>query len=229
MTTDLSEKITVLMYREMSDLGPLIVKKKCKDIGLDPENIKTEDLILVSKAISEAMASFGADKAKRIYHEISKLHDMEKMVVKEENLSKKVEGFLSLGDSARFSGEHEKAIEYYNRVLALKETPEGKAFVARANCMIGTSLNLKNEPKNALAHFKKALEGGGTLEEGLQAMAHRGIGYSHWRVGDFDVTKVSYDIALKHAIKLMARAFSLRDECCLESSTITISNVIVFL
>jgi tetratricopeptide (TPR) repeat protein len=199
MTTDLSTKITGLMYREMSDLGPLIVKKKCKDVGLDPENIRTEDLILVSKAISEAMASFGADKAKRIYHEISKLHDLEKMVNKEENLAKKVEGFLSLGDSARLSGEHEKAIEFYNRVLALKDSPEGKPHAPKANCMIGTSLILKNEPKNALAHFNKALEAGDALGEDILAMAHRGIGYSHWRVGDFDITKANYELALKHA------------------------------
>ena len=202
MATNLSVRINGLMFREMSDLGPLIVKKKCKDVGLDPENIRTEDLILLSRAISEAMSSFGADKAKRIYHEISKLHDMERMVSKEENLAKKVDGFLSLGDSARLSGEHEKAIELYNRVLALKDTPEAKPHLAIAYCMIGTSLNLKNEPKNALAYFAKVMETGGAKTDDLLAMTYRGIGYSHWRQGDYEIARQNYDLALNHAEKV---------------------------
>ncbi len=74
MPTELSKKIEEIMTREMGQLGKFIIKKQCKDLGVDPENIKKEDLPKISKALGKVMITFGgAEKGKRIEMEIRRL------------------------------------------------------------------------------------------------------------------------------------------------------------
>ncbi len=44
MTSQISEKIYNIMGREMGHIGKFIVQKQCKDLGVNPEDIKPEDL-----------------------------------------------------------------------------------------------------------------------------------------------------------------------------------------
>ncbi len=74
MPTELSKKIEEIMTREMGQLGIFIVKKQCKDLGIDPENIKGEDLPQLAKVLGKVMITFGgAEKGKRIEMEIRNL------------------------------------------------------------------------------------------------------------------------------------------------------------
>jgi hypothetical protein len=74
MPTEISRKVHNIMAREMGSMGKFIINKQCKNIGLDPEEIKKEDLRRLSKAIGEVMISFGGrTKAVKIEEEIKKL------------------------------------------------------------------------------------------------------------------------------------------------------------
>ena len=74
MPTELSKKIEEIMTREMGQLGKFILKKQCKDLGIDPENIKEDNLPQIAKALGKVMVTFGGEeKGRRIEMEIRKL------------------------------------------------------------------------------------------------------------------------------------------------------------
>ncbi|MFH0815200.1 MAG: hypothetical protein V1934_00045 [Methanobacteriota archaeon] len=74
MTSELSRKLQNVMSREMGQLGKFIVQKQCKDLGIDSEEIKPENLPQLAKAFSKVMVTFGGEaKAQNIEREIRKL------------------------------------------------------------------------------------------------------------------------------------------------------------
>lgn len=74
MTSEISRKVQNIMAREMGQLGKFIIQKQCKDLALDPEELKPENLPVLSKALGKVMLSFGGDmKAQAIEREIKKL------------------------------------------------------------------------------------------------------------------------------------------------------------
>ncbi|NPA74517.1 MAG: hypothetical protein GXO25_00325 [Euryarchaeota archaeon] len=74
MATEYSQKIEEIMTRELGQLGKFVIKKQCRDLGIDPENIQAEDLPKVAKAMGKVMVTFGGpDKAKKIEREIRHL------------------------------------------------------------------------------------------------------------------------------------------------------------
>ncbi|MCX8173595.1 MAG: hypothetical protein N3F63_03170 [Thermoplasmata archaeon] len=74
MTSPISEKVYNIMGREMGHIGRFIVQKQCKDLGINPEDIKTEDLPKIAKALGDVMKTFGGeDKGKAIEAEIRRL------------------------------------------------------------------------------------------------------------------------------------------------------------
>ena len=58
MSSELSQMINQIMSEEMGELGPHIVRKQCKDIEVNPEDIRKEDLPRVAKVLSEVMVTF---------------------------------------------------------------------------------------------------------------------------------------------------------------------------
>ena len=74
MPTELSRKIEEIMTRELGQLGKFIIKKQCKDLGIDPENIKEENLPQLAKVLGKVMVTFGGEeKGRKIEMEIRKL------------------------------------------------------------------------------------------------------------------------------------------------------------
>jgi hypothetical protein len=74
MTSELSRKLQSVMAREMGQLGKFIIQKQCKDLGIDSEEIKPENLPQLSKALFKVMVTFsGEAKAQNIEREIRKL------------------------------------------------------------------------------------------------------------------------------------------------------------
>jgi hypothetical protein len=74
MASELSKKVEEIMTRELGQLGKFVIKKQCKDLGVDPENIQPEDLPRIAKAMGKVMITFGGpEKAKSIEMEIRKL------------------------------------------------------------------------------------------------------------------------------------------------------------
>ncbi len=74
MPTEISRKVHNIMAREMGSMGKFIINKQCKNMGLDPDEIRKEDLRRLSRAIGEVMIAFGGRaKAVKIEEEIKKL------------------------------------------------------------------------------------------------------------------------------------------------------------
>ena len=74
MTSEYSEKVKEIMTRELGQLGIFVIKKQCKNIGIDPDNIKKEDIPQIAKALGEVMKTFGGpEKGMLIEREIRRL------------------------------------------------------------------------------------------------------------------------------------------------------------
>ncbi|MEM3396312.1 MAG: hypothetical protein QW620_05695 [Thermoplasmata archaeon] len=74
MTSQISEKVYNIMGREMGHIGRFIVQKQCKDLGINPDDIKPEELPKIAKALGDVMKTFGGEeKGKAIEAEIKRL------------------------------------------------------------------------------------------------------------------------------------------------------------
>ena len=71
---DLYEKLVEIMTREMGTLGKFIVKKQCTENGINPDNIRKEDLPVLANALYKVMLTFGGqEKAEKLKKEILSL------------------------------------------------------------------------------------------------------------------------------------------------------------
>jgi len=202
MPSEISQVIYDLMSGEMGELGPHIVRKQCKDLGVDPDDITKGDLPRVARTLSEVMVSFGHEEARKIYLAINKLQNLETIVEGEKDGRRKMEGFLDLGDFARFSGEYSKAKGYYQKLLRLSQESGDNALSARANTMLGILSNDTNEPAKAIGLFMIALDISLPLDDSENlALTYRGLGYSNWRLGKYVESLKLYNMALKHSAR----------------------------
>ncbi len=74
MPSEYSVKIEEIMTRELGQLGKFVIKKQCRDLGIDPENIKEQDIPKLARVLGKVMLTFGGEeKAKQVEMEIRRL------------------------------------------------------------------------------------------------------------------------------------------------------------
>lgn len=74
MSSELSKKVEEIMTNELGQLGKFVIKKQCMDLGIDPDNIKKEDIPKLARALGKVMITFGGeDKAKEVEMKIRRL------------------------------------------------------------------------------------------------------------------------------------------------------------
>ena len=74
MVTQYSKKIEEIMTRELGQLGTFVIKKQCRDLGIDAENIQKGDILKVARALGKVMVTFGGEeKARKVEMEIRRL------------------------------------------------------------------------------------------------------------------------------------------------------------
>ncbi len=74
MPSEYSAKIEEIMVRELGQLGKFVIKKQCRDLGIDPDNIRDVDIPKLAKALGKVMVTFGGEeKARDIELEIRRL------------------------------------------------------------------------------------------------------------------------------------------------------------
>ncbi len=74
MSSELSKKVEEIMTNELGQLGKFVIKKQCRDLGIDPDNIKKEDIPKLARALGKVMITFGGeDKAKEVEMKIRRL------------------------------------------------------------------------------------------------------------------------------------------------------------
>lgn len=58
---------------EMGDAGKYLLKRQCKQIGIQFDSIEHEDLPVVSLKLYEVMLFFGRDRANNVYERVRHL------------------------------------------------------------------------------------------------------------------------------------------------------------
>ncbi len=75
-TLDLNKELTLLLEKELGATGKFVLKKQCKDIGIEPEDITIEHLQSLSEKIFNVMKRFvGESKARKICNGILEYRD----------------------------------------------------------------------------------------------------------------------------------------------------------
>ena len=74
MTSEVSKKLQTLMAQEMGPMGAFIITKQCKNLGLNPDELKVADLPQLAKSLYEAVFVFtGEEKGRRIQEQVRKI------------------------------------------------------------------------------------------------------------------------------------------------------------
>lgn len=74
MTSELSTKIRYIMDREIGLMSEYIIKKQCKDLDIDPDNIGPDDARKLAVVFESVIGIFGGtEKAMRVKMEIRRL------------------------------------------------------------------------------------------------------------------------------------------------------------
>ena len=203
MAKELTEQIFTIMEREMSDIGNFIVKKQCMLIGADPEDIQPRDLPELASNLSEVMRTFGGyEKARKIYSEIKKLENLDKVVEEEESEEKRNKMLEDLGRTCIFAAEWDKAFEYFNKLLSEAELNKDNAKISRYLRRMGFIHQERSEFNQALEYYERALEAAEEIDDSLTiGQACNRIGGIYWNKGNYDLAKEFLEKAIKHAMK----------------------------
>ncbi len=73
MTSELGVKLGYILRREIGDMGHFILKKQCRSMELEMDDISLKDLPTLSEGIGRVLQSFGPETTKRVQEDISKL------------------------------------------------------------------------------------------------------------------------------------------------------------
>lgn len=196
----LSQKVEELMESEMGELGRYIVRNQCNKAGIDPEKINKGDLPRLSRLLSETMATFGPDKARRVSDGMGKLANLEAIVDGEKEPAKQMEGYYSLGELSRLCSDFEKSTLYFERLLEMSVEAGDQHMRALAHYGIGMVRSDMSDNFLALDSFERGLAIAEKLEDGLlMARLFYGIGRCHLRRGDYEKAKRHYTKSLEMA------------------------------
>jgi len=192
--------INRVMQQEMGQKGLEIVEKQLSAMNLEPKAIEIEHIPAVAKSISEAVVAVSTrEQAKKVYWELLKLLDIEKIVDGTEDPLLKAAQLADLGDAASCAGEWVKALEYYRQIADTAAPGSGPL----AEIKEGELHASMNEQDEAREHFGKAAqiakENGNFI---MEAMALRGIGYTCWRTGDFPEAIERFSKAISVALQV---------------------------
>ena len=171
----------------MGEVGRYIVRNQCGKIGIDPEKIRKGDLPKLSQLLSETMATFGADKARRVKEGISRLHSLEAIVDDEKDPARQMEGLYSLGELSRLCSDFDTALTYFERLADLSSDFGNQHKRALSYLGIGMVRNDMSDGFMALDSFERALELANKIGDRLLlARIYYGIGRCHLRKGDYE-------------------------------------------
>ncbi len=203
MPKSLSVEVAKIMTSELGDMGPFIIKKQCKDLDIDPDNIPASSLPALANALSGSMKLFGTDKAKNLYNKILKLKDLEKMVDGEADTTQKLDDLLHLASMGSNAGDWGAAGKYYDEALALSIELGEKEKEARIHRSIAGHVLRSGDYKSADKHLKESLAIAKELDNQKEMVETlRGLGNAHWRKGEYENALGYLDDALHRAQKL---------------------------
>ncbi len=220
VSKELSKQIFTIMEREMGDIGGFIVKKQCMLIGSDPNNIEPPDLPKLASNLSEVMRTFGGyEKARKIYSEIKKLENLDKVAEGEKSEEKRNRMLEDLGMTCIFSAEWDTAFEYFNKLLGAAKTSKDPVQISRYLRKLGFIHQERSEFDQALEFYENALE---AAEEAKDAQS---IGQACNLIGGIYWNKGNYEQASQYLEKALEFALKAEDKKILGSAHIGLGNI----
>ena len=117
----LYDEVLRIMEEELPEIGPYMLKKQLKDLGIDKEEIEVEDIPRISRALSEASAMFGKERSKEIARRIEKVSKVSTAIKSEKNSVKKLDMLMEMAKSRYMTGESEEAVKLFEEALELSK------------------------------------------------------------------------------------------------------------
>jgi len=192
------------MAREMGSAGASIIERQCQQLGLDKENIRPNDLPRLAGRLSELMRVMGGhQKANRVYQEIQKLADLERIAEMAPTDDSRLELFEELAKGRMFSGDWEKAIFYFKKLLHNAEVGKNRAGMAKYLVWIGFVHKEKSSLDEAMTFYERAMRFAEAAGDNDQlANCHYRIGDVLWYRGELDSALEAYHKALNLATNI---------------------------
>lgn len=187
---DLKNELMLLLEKEVGETGPSILKKQCKDLGIDLESITPYDITRIADRILEVIRFYtGDERAVQIKEGMSEYGDALQIVTASHGtVANKINAYLLIADRKLFIGladEAEAAINTAKSLIGDLDPTEKVMAQARVNRYMGRVLSRnRKRTKEAMAEFKNVTVLG--KERGLHydvALAWNGMGAMAWGGG----------------------------------------------
>jgi tetratricopeptide (TPR) repeat protein len=157
MGSDVSRSVSEILGREMGPAGAAIMERQCRQLGLDRENLQAEDLPGLAGRLSEVMRVMGGhQKANRIYQQIRKLADLDRIAELARTDDSRLAMFEDLARASMFSGEWDKAVFYYKKLLHNAEVNRDRAGTSKYLAWIGAVHKERSDLDEAMRFYERA-------------------------------------------------------------------------
>lgn len=185
------------MEREMQSMGISLLTRICQQLEINLDDIVPEDLPKLSSRLSETMrVCAGHQKANRVYQEIRKLADLERLAETAKTDENRLEAFDNLARASLFTGDWEKAKYYFKKLLHNAEVKRDRTATAKYLVWLGVVYKEKSEYDEAMIYFERALRQAEASSDPSQlSNCHYRIGDIYWYRGDYDNALRAYEKA----------------------------------
>jgi tetratricopeptide (TPR) repeat protein len=193
-----------IMEREMGSAGASIIERQCQQLGLERENLRPNDLPRLAGRLSELMRLMGGhQKANRVYQGIQKLADLERIAEMAPTDDSRLALFEDLARGSMFSGDWQKALLYFKKLLHNAEVGKNRAGMAKYLVWIGFVYKEKSALDEAMTFYERAMRFAEAVGDNDQlANCHFRIGDVLWYRGELDRALDAYHKALSLATNI---------------------------
>lgn len=204
MESEISRKVGQIMEREMGSAGASIIERQCQQLGMDKDSLRPNDLPRLAGRLSELMRVMGGhQKANRVYQEIQKLADLERIAELAPTDDSRLALFEDLAKGSMFSGDWEKAIFYFKKLLHNAEVGKNRAGMAKYLVWIGYVHKEKSSLDEAMTFYERAMRFAEAAGDSDQlANCHYRMGDVLWYRGELDRALEAYHKALNLATSI---------------------------
>jgi tetratricopeptide (TPR) repeat protein len=204
MESEISRKVGQIMEREMGSAGASIIERQCQQLGFDKSNLRPNDLPRLAGRLSELMRVMGGhQKANRVYQEIQKLADLERIAELAPTDDSRLALFEDLARGRMFSGDWEKAIFYFKKLLHNAEVGKNRAGMAKYLVWIGFVHKEKSSLDEAMIFYERAMRFAESAGDNDQlSNCHYQMGDVLWYRGELDRALESYHKAMSLATSI---------------------------
>jgi tetratricopeptide (TPR) repeat protein len=201
MSSDISKRVLEIMSREVGDAAKSLISRQCNQLGIDSENIGAEDLPMLAGRLSELMRVMGGhQKANRLYQELKKLADLDRIAELARSDDSRMAMFDDLARASLYSGEWDRAIFYFKKLLHNAEVRKDRSGTAKYLVWIGFVHKERSDPVGAMGYYERALRfAEASADKNQLSTCYFRMGDVLWQGGDLDRALASYRMAIDHA------------------------------